>query len=325
MASSATFGSSENSTSNPTRASGERSAVTQFALVFGMFLMVIGTFGNLATMVVIVAYKAMRSSTRLLFFSLASVDQVTLVLAEVRYWIIAFSEEDIRNNSTFTCKMHTFCTYAFKTQSKWLLTLISLERMCLTYFATRSHPFNHCRHVVLMIIIVCVMNAFKNFFYLFLELDGGQCGKIPFIKTFFTEITDLIFGCLLPFAVALVATLMILCKAFRQKWQQTQSNARMRSTTAMLVGVVVLRLIFDLPAYLFIVFAQSDLFANCDPELLLSIGTCLLTLAITNYAGNFYVYLLSASGFRRVFFGLCRTATSIVMRNLTTRVGVQPT
>lgn len=291
------------------------SAANEFVLVFGMILLLLGSIGNFLTMLVIACYRSMRTSSRLLFFSLAAFDQATLLVAETRYWMIAFSGWDLRTHSSAICKTHTFFTYVFMSQSRWLLTLISLERMFLTFFPLRSHLFSRSKHVLLAIAVIALLNCGKNSFYFSLELEERKCGNFTFGNSFVFEVSDLILSCLLPFFITLTATLMVLWKVFRPKhqlaprsFQQSESTARLKSTTAMLVGVVVLRFFFGLPGYIYTVLSQVKALAEAGDQVLLSLGTSLLTLTVMDNAANFFVYLLSARGFRRTFFDLCRAA-----------------
>lgn len=299
---------------NATFAATSRSASQKFIIIFGMIIMVFGSVGNILTMVVIAMYKSMRLSSRSLFFLLAFSDEMALLLAQIRYWILAFREVDIRDRNSATCKMHTFFTYTFINLSTLLLCLISLERMCLTYFPLKKHPFNKMRHVVIIILTTAVINCVKNSFYLSQKLNNGECSLVTSKNHVATEVVDLM-SYLFPFFVMLVATLMTLWKVSHQKNQilstdcHCSPNARLRSTTMMLVGVVVVQLICGLPGHLFTVLYNARVLNNVPEE----VGVSLLTLMIANNAANFYVYLISARGFRKTFCNICYAITNAII------------
>lgn len=283
-----------------------RSATDKFAIVFGMLLLVFGSVGNILTMVVVAAYKTMRPSSRCLFVLLAVSDEMALVLAETRYWIIAYSKTDIRNLNGATCKIHTFFTYSFMNLSTWFLCLISLERLCLTYFPLSNHPFNQTRDFRIIIFATILTNCVKNTFYLSQEYTDGKCLAITFGSHFALEMTDLIFFTI-PFLVMLIATCMTLGKILRQNNKVSSDehpsslNGRLRCATMMLVGIVILQLICGFPGYLITVLYLDQAIGNISKETVF----LLLTLMVINNAANFYVYIILARGFRKRFFEIC--------------------
>ena len=164
-----------NSTLAPGADSYIRTAADDFVAVFGMLLIVFGSIGNSLAMVVIWAYKSMRQTSRCLFFLLACVDEITLLLAETRYWIKATFGVDFRKSSDAACKAHTFFTVFFIGCSVWVLSLISLERFFLTWFPTKRHPFNKLRNLVIFVALIVVLNIALNLGPCFRNIPEGDC------------------------------------------------------------------------------------------------------------------------------------------------------
>lgn len=277
----------------------------QFVIIFGMCTLLLGSIGNVFIMIIIAFYKTMRPSSRLLFFTLALTDEMTLLLAETRYWILAFYGVDIRASSVINCRMHAFFTYTFMNTSVWLLCVISIERTCLTFIPLKNHLFQRFHNVIIIIILIVVLNGAKNTFLLSLDYEGGICKLYTFINHGTIEIVNLVVSFLVPYFIMLITASMLMWKMFRQKVTLNEDNSasRLRSATAMLVAVVIIQLILGLPGYIYSVWAAIhtsvfDFIHDQD-------YTVLLTLTVANNAVNFYAYILSSHGFRQTFFQLC--------------------
>ncbi|XP_053395950.1 neuromedin-U receptor 2-like [Mercenaria mercenaria] len=91
-------------------------------------LLVLGTLGNLLTIVVLMRSKSRMSSTALYLSSLAVSDLLVLWTGLLRQWINYMFDVDVRHFSVAGCKIHVFLVY-FATQcSSWLLVAVTSER-----------------------------------------------------------------------------------------------------------------------------------------------------------------------------------------------------
>lgn len=289
----------------------QRTLAEEIAVVWGIFLMVFGTTGNLLTLIVISGYKSMKSSSRLLFSLLACIDQVVLLSGEVRYWIMAFSRTDIRNTSAAMCKFHTFFTVTFLNFSMWILCLISLERLFLTQFPLRKHPFDRIRNIGFLIIAVFFAMLVKSCFWLSRKYSNGKCGFLSVGD--FTTISALNYtlGCGLPFAICLISTAILLWNVHKRKRRVSDDHGSgtspkndLKTTTIMLVVIVFVQLSIGSPGYIFSVLEDAHLFDGFDSHYINQVYVVLATFTVTNNAINFYAYMLSAKGFRRQFLRL---------------------
>ena len=104
-----------------------RHAVRIWKTIPPIFL-VLGTLGNLLTIVVLMRSKSRLSSTALYLSALAVSDLLVLWLGLLRQWLIYMFDIDVRHLSEAGCKIHIFLVY-FATQcSSWLLVAVTSER-----------------------------------------------------------------------------------------------------------------------------------------------------------------------------------------------------
>lgn len=308
----------QNVTIAPILTKPSRSTANDFVMVYGMFLLIFGTLGNVLAVIVIMFYKSMRSTSRLLFITLASVDQGTLLFAEIRYWMIATLGSDLRHWNLLNCRAHTFLTISLFNISVWLMCLISLERVCLTFLPLKKHPFKTIRNVSILIALVIVLNIFKNVLFLSRDYRNGKCGGTLIGDLKSLVIADYVIGYGLPFLISLIATSMLLKKILQRKRQVTSSessdtsNQHLRTSTVMLMAIVAVQIIMGTPGYVFSMMEDIGALSHLPGNLVRSIYTSLLTLTVTNNSINFYLYILCARGFRRTFFNLFRKKPFIV-------------
>ena len=97
---------------------------------------------------------------------------------------------------------------------------------------------------------------------------------------------------------------------------KVQSRSRLRTTTVMLVGIVLAQLILGTPGIIFSVVHASDNTKHVHDAVRDSIYTTLLTLTITNNAINFYIYFLTTRGFREAFYSLFLSTEGTVSLSL---------
>lgn len=291
----------------------QHTSVDEFVVIFGMLLLIVGTIGNLLTLAVIWAYKAMRPTSRFLFSLLAGVDQGALMFAEIRYWIMAYSGFDIRNINLVVCKVHIYFTYTFVNMSVWLPCIISIERFFFTFFPLQKHPCKEMRFIVLAVLVGFLGNCVKNAFLIARNYIQGKC-EANNHHIFILNVIDCVMSYMIPFSVTLLSTFLLLCKIFQQKNQVSDATSkvshqsRLRTATAMLVGIVAAQLLLGTPGILFSVIHSGNHAKYLHDELRDNIYTALLTITITNNAINFYIYFFSTRAFRMVFYSLFRSS-----------------
>lgn len=298
----------------------DRTKADQFVSVFSMLTLVFGSFGNIFTMLVIAVDKSMKGTTRLLFFVHALFDQISLFVNEVRLWFKVTYQLEIRNYNIAICKLQIFFSHFTVYMSVWMLLLISLERFCLMIFPTQKHPFKQMRHTVVILTVVIVVMIAENLGNLQWRKVCEPVKSVPlsvYRLVFLLEVTSCYF---LPFIVTVIITFILLCKAFRRNRivssAETTGQARFRTVTIMLLGVVLSQLILGSLGISYSLLRVLGTF--CDLKIGIKknsdIHNCLVAFTFLNNGINFYIYILSAQGFRRTVFRQLSVLKSKVMR-----------
>ena len=181
-------------------------------------LILVGTFGNFLSILVLVR-KSMRSSTTMFYLTALSFgDLFTLYTGLLRYWIEAFDQVDIRNKTDAGCKIHTFLVYFSLDFTVWILVAVTLERwLCvsLPFRAKRICSLKMSRIVV--IVIICVLFCKNMHFFFTVELvhtwefrcDGATVSANHFLDFVWPWI-DFSTFCLIPFTIMIVCNIKII-------------------------------------------------------------------------------------------------------------------
>lgn len=99
--------------------------------VFPIVHVVVGTFGNIVTSLVIFRARKVTSTTVVLL-ALAFSDTVFLISAPLRNWLIIVYKFDIRGFTNIGCKIAVLVVYSSYQASSWFLVVLTAERlMCI--------------------------------------------------------------------------------------------------------------------------------------------------------------------------------------------------
>ena len=282
-------------------------AAEAFVAVTAPVLVALGSVGNFLTMLVTAIDRNIKDTTRLLFFLLALFDQLSLMLSEVRLWILAVERRDIRGTHAVPCHLHIFFGHVTFYMSTWLLFLTCLERFCLVFCPLKRHCFRQKRFIGAVVVAILLGIAGMNSLFLFNSLKNDVCGSVSALQLSLL----LTFGYLLPFLLTLVLTALLMGRAFRPQHAVDHENApsggqaRLRSVSKMLFGVVWAQVVLGMPGILFTIVGIAHGLGYIPPQRYKDIFTVLLTLTYANNAVNFYIYMLSARGFRNTFLSIC--------------------
>lgn len=281
--------------------------VDHIVSIVSMLTLVFGSVGNVLTMLVMAADKTMKSTTRFLFFMLAAADQVALVLNEVRLWLKVTYNIEIRFINLTLSILHTLMGHFSVYMSSYLLCLISLERLCQLSYSTRKHPFKRLRHTVALVgvvavVIVCVV-LIDQFWGVYGPRSKNRALRIVIIRIF--EAMSCFF---LPFLITIAISLILMRNALRKSRaaasieMSTPGRAHFRTVTKMFVGISVSQLLLGAPGMLYSVLGVLGVIRKLrlKPCMGHAIHHCLLSFMYLNNGINFFVYIFSAQGFRRI-------------------------
>lgn len=91
-------------------------------------LLVLGTFGNISSIFVMRQRSIIRMTAYVYLINLAIADSVVLYIGLLRLWISELTGMDIRNQTSWLCKLVVFCGYVSSDFSVWLIIAVTIER-----------------------------------------------------------------------------------------------------------------------------------------------------------------------------------------------------
>ena len=195
--------------------------------------------------------------------------------------------------------------------SVWLLCLISLERLCLLSSSLKKHPFKELRYVIITVAVITVVIISLISFQL---SNIGNClllhGRISVSpQTLSLILVEAAVGYFLPFLITIIVTAFLVYKAFRKSRSvasvdiATPGQSHLKTVTAMIFGIVLSQLILGSPGILFNFLLLFDVISSASVDM--EVYHSLLAFTYVNNGINFYIYILSARGFRHTFLRQC--------------------
>ena len=126
-------------------------------------LIIIGTFGNCLSIVVLLR-KSMRASTTMFYLAVLSFgDLFTLYTGLLRYWIRSLpGETDIRRLTDAGCKIHAFLVYFSLDVTVWILVAVTLDRCLSVSLPFKAKRICSIRMSRIVVIFILVLSCLKN-------------------------------------------------------------------------------------------------------------------------------------------------------------------
>ena len=326
-------------------------------------LIVLGSIGNILSIVVLTRKSIRNSITPLLTF-LAFSDILVLYIGLLRQWIYYTFDYDIRQFSAIACKIHLWLVYTCLDLSAWIIMALTLDRVIATWWPFRARRLctRTCAMKVVATIVFFLLIVNSHFLYGMANkahrdsngtvVDEEKC--VPVYEYYFEflvnvwGIFDLLKLCLIPFSVILVGNICIVVKLMKNKRRLTtinETNIRRRSSSAAASSLTVMMLILStvflittLPISVYITgdnyWGQTE-----EPQSLASLKLWWAIVNMLMYANNcvnFLLYCLSGSRFRKEakqLFCVCHrkgpkapgVLASVIRPDVVTDLADQPT
>ena len=287
-------------------------------------VMLLGTFGNSLTIIVLLRQIKNLSSTAVYLLSLAFSDLLVLYMGPLRQWIKYLWKTDVRSLTNAGCKIQIFLTYFSIMFSSWLLVAVTVERAVSVIL---PHKVKLCcttmkASITVMIIFVGVFGLNSHLFYGY-GLVHVPSTSSPYrcttlydhYKDFRSDILpwlDFTFTFLVPFVLLTVCNVIIIVTLGknarrRRKMSITASDKKNRSVTILLIILCIVYFICLTPISLYLIilpYAIEE--ANELPFLEMirqreylqfwhALANCFMYI---NSSTNFILYFLSGSRFR---------------------------
>lgn len=202
-------------------------------------LIVVGTIGNLLSIVVLTRRSIRVSTTALYLTFLACSDLVVLYSGLLRQWLLFLWEYDLRHMSETACKLNIWLVYSSLDFSAWILIAVTLERVISAWCPYSAKTKCSRKYATALIITVLVFLLGLNSHLLYgmvNRVNVDESGNVTEILKcrevnqaygdFFNLIwpwIDLAVFCLIPFSVIVVGNGCILFKVIKS---QRKTNSR---------------------------------------------------------------------------------------------------
>ncbi|CAF0835009.1 unnamed protein product [Rotaria sordida] len=130
-----------------------------------IFLLIVGTFGNIVSFIVFISETLRKSSTFRYLALLSLMDLLVLYsgLLDLFLMIEYGGTFSLRNLNPITCRLHTFITYWSQHASSWILSFISVDRAIATNCIQFARKFCTPRSAEYIVGIILFLTALLNF------------------------------------------------------------------------------------------------------------------------------------------------------------------
>ncbi|KAL3859749.1 hypothetical protein ACJMK2_009947 [Sinanodonta woodiana] len=294
-------------------------------------LLLVGTFGNLFSFIILIRHVR-KVSTYNYLTVLAIMDILVLYVGLLQLWIGELTDE-IVNQGRWLCKIVIFLGYVSSDASVWLIIAVTVERFIAVCFPLKAYAMCNIRKarciIFCVICLICIINV--HFFWT-VDLKsvssndtvGRKCEASDNHKVLVEVVwpwVDAAIYSFLPFVVITILNSLIVRQVFSAKQKRHQLQYILRSPksvtrtmpsrnqgegskklTCMLMSVSCTFLITTLPMNICLIvraFWYSNDVKNYATFTLLT--TIAKLLMYTNHSINFFLYCATGRKFRKQF------------------------
>ncbi|ELT97234.1 hypothetical protein CAPTEDRAFT_211420 [Capitella teleta] len=268
-------------------------------------LFIVGTIGNLLTLVVMQTKEYRKSPSSVVLGSLAVVDTAVLMTSLLTIGLSGVPELNITAHNVASCKILTYLTSVFMHLSPALVVTMTIERL-ISIFAP-FHAKTLCTKYRMMIAvgIVTLLCALVNVFILVYvtKIPGGYngCGVSAEYEYLYYSVwpwVDFTVSTFLPSLVIVSGNILILRQVLGSSKDAGVQTRAHRSMSITLILISVCFVILTWPSCVLHILHSTPLFIKPTPTAELLITVTML-MFISNSSVNFFLYCLSGSRFRR--------------------------
>lgn len=314
-------------------------------------IIILGTIGNILTLLVMVREKMRQRTTCFYMAMIAVFDTLVLYFSCLRQWLTLLHGNDALSLSSTACKVFNFLSYTFFDVSVWLLVLMTIERFLVVRFPLHAPKISSIARARVAVIALTVFMALVNVHFIWtVHLDEqDRCVYIQEFEHFHDNVwpwIDATVYSFLPFVLLLTFNILIIVihrhSVILRRTTLNISKPRTRERisnqgtqlrlSAMLLLVSFTFLLLSAPNVLLICLrhkyfdfsVQVNDFRDIAIYRLVSVTTmfCLYL----NHAVNFFLYCITGQMFRRELFRIvtcqydaARARTSMFSDITTTR------
>ncbi|CAM4808751.1 unnamed protein product [Rotaria magnacalcarata] len=291
--------------------------VIRYLSLYALLLIIIGTVGNLLTIVVLLRKNLRRLVTIRYLIIVSICDTISLYgwnLNNFYKFHISRISGNLEEISILHCRIISFMTFVSLQLSSWCLTAVSLDRALNLYWLHWKQSYGKRKYTKYYISILTFICIALNSHVLFLNGYRTSSGSIECYATennpgyIFPqwERVHLVVYNLCPFAIMCICNTYIIVVTVRSSRAQDESLPptvqrknleRYRQLTALLVIVTFAFVLLTLPACIYFVFFRHNLEATTERTYRYMIQISLSSVQFTSHGINFFLYCFSAKSF----------------------------
>lgn len=297
----------------------------QIPLYCSPLVVLVGTIGNLLSLLVLLRPSMRTRSTFLYLAGVAAADLVFLYVHCFRRWVVLVSGERMARYN-WVCKSVCFLGGVSSHYSVWLIVLVTVERLIVISNTLKAAVWcQRKRTLVAMAVllgVILAINAHALWTYgIVTHPDNIECQDLPEYSNFAEDVwswIDSSIYSLVPFPIIFTVNIFIIMhiqKAARMRRTMSSSNPvddGSKRLTKMLLTLSFTFLLTTLPMCIFLIYYNRVLADDnihhtpvYQAEIKLATTVCQHIMWI-NHAINFFLYCLVGKKFRQEFLMLLR-------------------
>ena len=308
-----------------------------------MPIIILGTIGNLLTIVVLCRRRLRRIPTSLYLIVLAVVDTLFLYLEIFHSWYLGYTGVFLRSTTLPACQIMRFLLVTAQWSSAWIIVAVTLQRLLAVCMPLKAYLMNTVKSsaVGVFIILTISTSVSSHFFWTYGSTSNiknnvtivKECDRIhPYFLFKVWPVVEMVVNTILPFLLLFVFNSIIIYQVRKRRQildHPIRDNSRNRNRSAS-VTIMVLTLSFSfliLTLPIRIHFAGRSYWnPSNDPhtkqKLRLFYAIASMIQGI-NHAANFIFYCLSGRSFRAELAAMlfCRRGDANSQYELSSRGG----
>lgn len=301
-------------------------------------IVLIGIIGNTLSFVVMKSNTLRHKSYAHYLCVLAVFDTLTLVTRQVesvnKYFISGLGEPGLFEDfSAISCKFYKYVTHVITVVSSWLVVLMAIERLLAVCFPFKKVAIRQQSGadiaIGVMFILICISQLYHFVMVDHVLYGFHDCLAGNNYLSIYTSLNVYYQWALVfcfPVVFILVCNSMVLYQIFKVRQDVCQNNhptrynravERKKRCTCMLLTVTFSYIVTLLPLFMLTLVLDIAIKSK-DKEtagymyitLMPYLDIC-STIALLNYATNFFIYVLSEKRFRFELRKLCKRSLSV--------------
>ncbi|ELU08809.1 hypothetical protein CAPTEDRAFT_208114 [Capitella teleta] len=283
----------------------------------GGLILVVGTVGNIMSIILLRRPRMKTTTTSLYLVALAFTDLSQVVVGQAtRHFVRSITGIDPPIYDTWYCKIWYYLIRVFNSYSNWVLAGVTVERCIAILIPLKAKSLITRKSAKLFLssalLAVFVYYSHSVVSYLTGPTPNGIACKANLENGFVSQVrpwSDWVLEALLPGIIILACNVIIIQRLLKARAERAQtltctsdSKDQMQSLVVMLVSISVAYLVLTTPMHVNFVIAASFpggyMFIERSDAIKRLIWSVSLFLHYTNHSINFFLYVLTGREFR---------------------------